>query len=49
LTLAAEAILIIGIPPTDEPDAAYSDRRLWVQWADVAGIEPLSETPARAV
>lgn len=41
LALAAEAILIIGLPPTNEPDAWYSDRKLWVQWADVSAIEPL--------
>jgi hypothetical protein len=48
LILAAEAILILGIPPTDEPDAWYSDRRLWVKWPDVEAIEPLS-TPAASV
>jgi hypothetical protein len=41
LVLAAEAILIIGIPPIDEPDAWYSDRREWVQWVNVDTIEPL--------
>lgn len=49
LTLAAEAVLILGIPPTDEPDAAYSDRRLWVRWADVDRIEPLSPSIAPAI
>jgi hypothetical protein len=41
LALAAEAILIIGIPPAEEPDARYSDRKLWVRWPDVEAIEPL--------
>lgn len=49
LTLAAEAILIIGIPPADEPDAWYSDRKLWVQWAEVEAIEPLPTPAAPAV
>lgn len=49
LTLAAEAVLIIGIPPADEPDAAFSDRRLWVSWSDVDAIEPLTRGSAQAV
>lgn len=43
MTLAAEAILIIGIPPVDEPDAHYSDRTEWVRWPEVETIEPLPE------
>lgn len=49
MTLAAEAVLIVGIPPADEPDAPYSDRTVWVQWAEVATIEPLSEAAASAI
>lgn len=49
MTLAAEAILIVGIPPADEPDAQYSDRTIWVQWAEVEAIEPLSEPATSAV
>jgi hypothetical protein len=43
LGLAAEAIFIIGIPPANEPDAWYSDRQVWVQWADVEAVEPLPQ------
>jgi hypothetical protein len=49
MTLAAEAMLIIGIPPADEPDARYSDRTVWVRWPEVDTIEPLSEAAAPAV
>jgi hypothetical protein len=42
-TMAAEAILIIGLPPEDDPNARRPDRGLWVQWPDVDAIEPLSE------
>jgi hypothetical protein len=48
MTLAAEAMLIIGIPPADEPDARYSDRTVWARWPEVEAIEPLSE-PATPV
>ena len=48
-TLAAEAILIVGLPPADDPSSRYSDRTIWVQWADVDSIELLSEPAARAV
>ena len=46
MTLAAEAMLIIGIPPAEEPDAHYSDRKIWVRWPEVETIEPLSEAAA---
>jgi len=49
LALAAEAILIIGIPPADDPEAWYSDRKEWVQWADVDAIEPLPLSAAPAL
>jgi len=49
MTLAAEAILIVGIPPTDEPYSRYADRSEWVQWANVDAIEPLVEQAAPAV
>jgi hypothetical protein len=48
-TLAAEAILIIGLPPEDDPKARYSDRTIWVRWPDVDAIEPLSEPATPAV
>ena len=48
MTLAAEAMLIIGIPPVDEPDARYSDRTVWARWPEVEAIDPLSE-PATPV
>jgi hypothetical protein len=49
LALAAEAVLIIGIPPADEPDAWYSDRKVWVRWGEVEAIEPLPAPTAPAV
>jgi hypothetical protein len=49
MTLAAESRLIIGIPPTDDPNAEYSDRKIWVRWPEVDAIEPLSEATAPAV
>jgi len=45
-TMAAEAILIIGTPPEDDPNARHPDRGIWVQWPEVEAIEPLSE-PSR--
>jgi hypothetical protein len=48
-TLAAEAILIIGLPPEDDPNSRYSERSVWVQWPEVEAIEPLSESTARPV
>jgi hypothetical protein len=48
-TLAAEAILIIGLPPDDEPGSRLPDRGIWVQWANVDSIEPLSEPAAPVV
>lgn len=49
MTLVAEAILIIGIPPAHDPDAEYSDRTVWVRWPEVEAIEPLSEPAMPAV
>jgi hypothetical protein len=46
-TLAAEAILIIGLPAHDDPDSI--DRQLWVQWSDVDAIEPLPRRAAPTV
>jgi len=43
MTLAAEAVLIVGIPPKDDPNAWYSDRTVWVRWPEVDAIEPLPE------
>ena len=48
-TLAAEAILIIGLPPADDPDSEIPDRSEWVQWPQVDSIEPLSQTSAPSV
>ena len=48
-TLAAEAILIIGLPPSDEPDSLDPDRSVWVQWPQVDSIEPLSQAAAPTV
>ncbi len=48
-TLAAEAILIIGLPPEDDPNSRYSDRSVWVRWPEVEAIEPLSESATRTV
>ena len=49
MTLAAEALLIIGIPPANEPNAEYSDRTVWVRWPEMEAIEPLSEPAAPTV
>ena len=48
-TMAAEAILIIGTPPADDPNSRLPDRGLWVQWSEVDAIEPLSEPAAPKV
>lgn len=48
-TMAAEAILIIGLPPEDDPNARLPDRGMWVQWPDVDTIEPLAEPVEPAV
>lgn len=48
-TMAAEAILIIGTPPEDDPNARYPDRGIWVRWPEVETIEPLSEPSRPAV
>jgi hypothetical protein len=48
-TMAAEAILIVGIPPEDNPNARLPDRGIWVRWAEVEAIEPLSELSTPAV
>ena len=47
--MAAEAILIIGTPPADDPNSRLPDRGLWVQWSEVAAIEPLSKLATPAV
>lgn len=47
-TLAAEAILMIGLPPEDDPGSRFPDRKVWVQWPEVESIEPLSEPAALA-
>ena len=47
-TLAAEAILMIGLPPADDPDSRLPDRKVWVRWPEVEAIEPLSEPAASA-
>jgi hypothetical protein len=49
LALAAEAMLLIGIPAPDDPDPWVADRQVWVQWAEVAGVEPLSPSAAPTV
>ena len=46
-TMAAEAILIVGIPASDNPDSI--DRSVWVQWSQVDAIEPLSQPTASAL
>ena len=45
-TLAAEAILMIGLPPADDPGSRLPDRKVWVRWPEVEAIEPLSEPAA---
>jgi len=48
-TLAAEAILMIGVPPEDNPGSRVPDHMMWVRWPEVETIEPLSEPTAPAV
>lgn len=48
-TLAAEALLIVGIPPADDPNSRFSERGIWVRWPEVDTIEPLSEAAASVV
>jgi hypothetical protein len=47
--MAAEALLIIGTPPADDPNSRLPDRGIWVRWSEVEAIEPLSEPAAPAV
>lgn len=42
--LAAESIFIIGIPAPDDPDPVVSDRQVWIKWAQVDRVEPLSQS-----
>lgn len=46
LAMAAEAILQIGIPAPDDPNPVFGERKVWVRWADVDAIEPLSQSPS---
>jgi hypothetical protein len=48
-TLAAEAILMIGLAPEDNPGSRYPDRKVWVPWAEVEAIEALPDLAAPAV
>jgi hypothetical protein len=48
-TLAAEAILMIGVPPEDNPGSRYPDHLIWVRWPEVDAIEPMSQLAAPAV
>lgn len=42
-TLAAEAILMVGVPPEDNPSSRFHDHLVWVRWPEVEAIEPLTE------
>jgi hypothetical protein len=46
--MAAEAILLIGIPAPDDPEKIYGDRKEYVRWADVDAVEPLTQSPSPA-
>jgi hypothetical protein len=48
-TIAADAILMIGLPPEDNPGSRYPVRKVWVRWPEVASIEPLSDLASSAV
>jgi hypothetical protein len=48
-TLAAEAILMIGVPPEDDPGSRFPDHLIWVRWPEVDTIEPLPQPAAPAV
>lgn len=48
-TLAAEAILMIGIPPKDDPGSRFPDGHDWVRWPEVEAIERLPEPATPAV
>ena len=48
-TIAAEALLMVGVPPEDDPDSRFPDHLVWVRWPEVDAIEPLPEPAAPAV
>lgn len=48
-TLAAEAILRVGVPPEENPGSRCPDHLIWVRWPEVEAIEPLPEPAAPAV
>jgi hypothetical protein len=48
-TLAAEAILMVGVPPEDNPGSRFPDHLEWVRWPEVEAIEPLSGPAMPAV
>ena len=40
--LAADAILLIGVPPDDDPQSSLPDRHEWVDYRLIAKVEPLA-------
>jgi hypothetical protein len=48
-TIAAEALLMVGVPPDDDPGSRFPDHLEWVRWPEVVAIEPLPEPAAPAV
>jgi hypothetical protein len=44
LSLVGESVLIIAIPPADEPDSIYGDRSKWVRLDQIDGIELLPDS-----
>lgn len=48
-TIAAEALLMVGVPPEDDPGSPFPDHLVWVRWTELDAIEPLPEPAAPAV
>jgi hypothetical protein len=48
-TIAAEAILMIGLPPESNPGSRYPARKVWVRWPEVTSIKPLPDPASLAV
>ncbi len=49
LGLVGESVFIVGIPAPDDPNPVYYDRTVWVQLAQIDGIEPLPEPAAPGI
>lgn len=45
-TIAAEALLMVGVPPADDPGSRFPDHLEWVRWLEVDAIELWPEPAA---